>query len=224
LVGAEVAEARAHIADCSECAEFFDQDRALLDLYDKLRTETALREVREKVFDTLVAARWDPSGDQPTEKDPLGSSWKRTAAWSLGVPIALAEIGFGDFSADGPPELADGTMFVEDYLRRAVGQDHITTSDPDEIGRFLARELGMRLRPIQLNGLVVEGVEICLLEGRRGAMVVYKKNGAMISHYLVPRHGAQPREPALSMDCCGTTSETPVVTWSTRELKQALVR
>ena len=175
------------------------------------------------MFDTLAAARWAPSGDQRNEKDPLGSSWKRTAAWSLGVAVALAAIGFVDFSADAPPELADGTMFVEDYLRRAVGQDHITTSDPDEIARFLARELGMRLRPIQFEGLVLEGAEICLLEGRRGAMIVYKKNGAMISHYLVPREGAQPREPALSMDCCGATSEAPVVTWSTRQLEQALV-
>jgi anti-sigma factor RsiW len=223
LVGAEVAEARAHVADCSECAEFLDQDRALLDFYDKLRTETAPREVREKIFDTLAAARWDPRGDQRTEKDLLGSSRKRTAAWSFGVAIALAAIGFVDFSAATPPELADGTMFVEDYLRRAVGQDHITTSDPDEIGRFLTRELGMRLRPIQLEGLVLEGAEICLLEGRRGAMIVYRKNGAMISHYLVPREGAQLREPALSMDCCGATSKTPVVTWSTHQLEQALV-
>ena len=114
-------------------------------------------------------------------------------------------------------------MFFEDYLRRAVGQDHIVTSDPDEIGRFLARELGMQLRPIRLEGLELQGAEICLLEGRRGAMIIYKKNGASISHYLVPREGAQPREPALSMDCCGSTSETPVVTWSTRQLEQALV-
>ena len=54
-------------------------------------------------------------------------------------------------------------------------------------------------------------------------MIIYKKNGTLISHYLVPREGAQPRAPALSIDCCGSASETPVVTWSTRQLEQALV-
>ena len=112
---------------------------------------------------------------------------------------------------------------MEDYLRRAVGQDHITTSDPDEIARFLARELGIQLLPMQVPGLELEGAEICLLEGRRGAMIVYKQHGAAISHYVVPREGAQPREPALSMDCCEQTSGMPVVTWATRQLEQALV-
>ncbi len=223
LVGAQVAEARAHVADCPECAEFFDQDRALLEMYDRLRSETAPREVRERVFDTLAAARWDTRGSHGTAREPVGASWKRTAVWSLVLAGSLATIGVVEFRSDVPPELADGAMFVEDYLRRAVGQDHIVTSDPDEIGRFLARELGMQLRPIRLEGLELQGAEICLLEGRRGAMIIYKKNGASISHYLVPREGAQPREPALSMDCCGATSQTPVVTWSTRQVEQALV-
>ena len=192
-------------------------------MYDKLRTEFAPRAVRKKGFDTLAAARWEPSGDHPTEQESLGVSRRKVGGWSLVLAASLAAIAFVDFTPDAPSELAEGSMFVEDYLRRAVGQDHITTSDPDEIGRFLARELGMRLRPIELEGLALEGAEICLLEGRRGAMIVYKRNGASISHYLVPREDAQPRQPALSMDCCGTASETPVVTWATSQVEQALV-
>ena len=224
LLGDQVARARAHLDECPECAEFFEQDRALLEAYDRLRSDKAPREVREGVFDALAAARWDARAGHGIEKAPSGAtSWKRTAAWPLMIAAALAMITLADFASQVPAELAEGAMFVEDYLRRAVGQDHIATSDPDEIARFLARELGMQLRPIQVEGLELEGAEICLLEGRRGAMIVYKQHGASISHYIVPREGVQPREPALSMDCCGRTSDLPVVTWSTRQLEQALV-
>ena len=110
---------------------------------------------------------------------------------------------------------------MEDYLRRAVGQDHIETSDPDEVGRFLARELGMELGPILVEGLELESAEICLLEGRRGAMIVYKKDGASVAHYLVPREGTPARAPALTRR--DGSVDMPVVTWSSPAVEQALV-
>jgi len=53
LVGDEVAEARAHVEACPECAEYFDQDRVLLELYDRARGESApinLRRDQKKVI------------------------------------------------------------------------------------------------------------------------------------------------------------------------------
>ena len=114
LVGDQVAEARAHVADCPECAEFFDQDRALLEMYDKLRSEVAPRHVRERVFDALAAARWHTRASHGTESGPVGLSWKRTVAWSLVLVISLAAIGVVNFRSDAPPELGEGAMFVED--------------------------------------------------------------------------------------------------------------
>ena len=59
-------------------------------------------------------------------------------------------------------------------------------------------------------------------EGRRGAMIVYQKNGATISHYAVPRARAWVR--ALSnASGCPQGTESPVVTWASDDVKQALV-
>jgi len=115
-------------------------------------------------------------------------------------------------------------VFVEDYLRRAVGQDRIASSDPNEVRRWLAREFGMSMTPLQAAGLEVQGAEICLLEGRRGAMIVYRIGGAMVSHYLVPRDGTRPSEPVVSRRASRSGVVTPpIVIWSTAAVEQALV-
>ena len=43
LVGAQVAEARAHVANCPEGTEFFNEERALLEMYQMLLSEIAHR-------------------------------------------------------------------------------------------------------------------------------------------------------------------------------------
>jgi anti-sigma factor RsiW len=212
---------------CSACAEYFAQDRALLDTYAQLGQITAPLGVRQRVFDTLAQARLQEraSPGRPPADGIRPSAWLYRASWPL-MAATLAVLAWGwQGRAAGPPEGAQsGAVFVEDYLRRAVGEDHIVSSDPAEIQRFLARELGMKLGPIRAVGLELERAEICLLEGRRGAMIVYKKDGVTVSHYLVPRDDARPRDPRVS-DSKGEDEggALPVVTWSTPALEQALV-
>jgi hypothetical protein len=44
------------------------------------------------------------------------------------------------------------------------------------------------------------GAEICLIEGRRGAMIQYIEGGRKIYHYVIPQEGTKPRDPeAASM-------------------------
>jgi anti-sigma factor RsiW len=94
------------------------------------------------------------------------------------------------------------------------------------VTHFLTRELGVAMTPWDLDGFELEGAEICLLEGRRGAVIVYKSQGKVISHYLVPRVGFGARPPALSpRDRIGEwgAGSPAVVTWATDFTEQALV-
>lgn len=228
LAKKDVLEAREHIDGCPGCREYFDQDRILLDAYGRLGEGRAPLPVREKVFDALAQARWEElRGVPPTRSAPRATpGWMKRSGWGvlLAAAIALMMFGLPDSGPEGNGlgRIADeGAVFVEDYLRRAVGQDHIVTSDPDEVERFLARELGMKLDPIRVEGLELESAEICLLEGRRGAMIVYKKDGRVVAHYMVPREGTVPREPAVTRS--EVPGEMPVVTWSSPAVEQALV-
>jgi len=227
LARAEVLEARKHVDSCAACTEYFEQDRVLLDAYERLGHGRAPLDVREKVFDALAQARWEELGGEERAVQPESATpgWVRRSGWAVLLAAGIAVVTFGMPGAglyDGPIASGDdGAVFVEDYLRRAVGQDHIVTSDPDEVGRFLTRELGMQVGPIFAEGLELESAEICLLEGRRGAMVVYKKDGAAVAHYIVPREGTKPRAPALTGR--EGPGEMPVVTWSSPAVEQALV-
>ena len=148
---------------------------------------------------------------------PLAGATSLAAVAAIAVAVMLTDPSETPGPTDGPE------MFVEDYLRRAVGEDHIETNDPAEVRRFLVRELGLALGPIHFAGLDLSRAEICLLEGRRGAMIVYKIDGAEVSHYLVPRRRAEPRSPAVSTRSAGAGVGTPVVTWATPDVEQALV-
>ena len=250
LVGGDVAAARAHVRVCENCTAYFAQDRALLDLYDRARRTAAPLPVREHVFDALARARSSTvrsrsEGEQARSPTSFGASAdegdaragvesnaarRRLAGGRSGRPSAVAAAvaaivvtmahsrPVAHAAAEGPD------MFVQDYLRRAVGEDHIETDDPAEVTRFLQRELGLRLEPLRLSGLALTRVEICLLEGRRGAMITYEFEGAAVSHYIVPREGARVRPPALSQHPSGdNTAGMPVVTWATPRIEQALV-
>ncbi len=232
LVGDEVAAARKHVRDCRECDEYFAQDRALLDLYDRARRAPAPLTVRERVFDALARARWETQGDEHTQRsnpqlrstaEAVRHRLLRFGALPMAMAAVLALVLVGDFGPTRDGAEYDPDMFVEDYLRRAVGQDHIETSDPAEVVRFLQRELGLRIEPLRSAGLDLQRAEICLLEGRRGAMIVYKQNGTEVAHYLIPREDAEARVPALSGRTQLDPSDMPVVTWATPRVEQALV-
>jgi len=218
LARAEVLEAREHVDSCLDCREYFEQDRVLLDAYERLGQDRAPLAVREKVFDALARARWEELGGAARAR-MTRSGW--AALLAAGIAVVMFALPGTGLPGGSVGTKGDGAVFVEDYLRRAVGQDHIVTSDPDEVGRFLTRELGMQLGPIFAEGLELERAEICLLEGRRGAMIVYKVDGAAVAHYIVPREGTEPREPAVTGR--EGPGAMPVVTWSSTAVEQALV-
>lgn len=227
LAGEWVVEARLHVDRCPACRDYFEQDRALLEVYDRLRGIEAPPRVREKVFDVLAGERTGSSEPPSRARGGEGRSglprWSRFGAAGAIAAGALAAV----LLATDPPEAPGrgSAMFVEDYLRRAVSHDRITTSDPGEVRRFLARELGMSLSPLRIAGLELAGAEICLLEGRRGAMIRYRTGGEVVSHYIVPRQGGETRAPAVAEPSPGPRGGAgpAVVVWSGARVEQALV-
>ena len=221
---AEIA-ARAHVRGCPDCTRYFLQDRRLLESLDALRRRRAPLAVRDRVVAALASARTrdrmaEVSATSEGTAKVRSTPWTRRRVWAgalVGIPAA-AVLALQPMSPTESPESA----FAEDYLRRAVAADHLVTSDPAEVTRFLTRELGFHVAPLTAEGLRVERVEICLLDGQRGAMIVYRLDGREISHYVMPRAGARPRPVRVAEDGAHEMG-LPVVTWATTEAEQALV-
>ncbi len=200
LVEADVLKAREHVEACVACRDYFDQDRYLLDAYDRMRLEPAPRLMRERVFDALARERSRGLGLREPEAVEAAAHGHALGRRVLVVAAAAAGLIAGSsvlFLQNTVNPREEGELFVEGYLRRAVGEDR----------------------------LVVIGAEICLLDGRRGAMIQYREAERQISHYVVPREGTEEREPALlSSSSQGLPVGAPtVITWATHEIEQALV-
>lgn len=257
----QVLEARRHVERCDDCQDALALDRALQKRLRALGQAQAPAEVRERVFDAVarVRAGWpDGSGRAGARRPGLAPALGGLAAM---VMITVLGFGFGLFPGGlmdpapptarlegmrSAPGSAQASAFVEDFLRRAVQAEHIQTSDPGEVARFLTRELGipgymgLNLPPEDLD---LQGAEICIVDGVRGAVVVYKKGGRVLYHYLIPRPGAEPRAPAAlgmgaapdpspfegpgaggpNVGTSGGGTYPSVVTWASVGMEEALV-
>ena len=226
LAEAEVLEARRHVQGCAACESYFAQDRVLLEAFDRASQERAPQILRERVFDALARERSRSLGLTPTRPARrVRRRWVLIAAASV---VGLLAGGFAVSLRNVPEALSDGGLFTEDYLRRAVAVERIVSSDAAEISRFLTRELGRPIRPLVVAGLRVTSAEICLIEGRRGAMIQYVEEGQTISHYLIPREGTQRRDPEPSATFgsgsgSGGMVGPTLITWATPEVEQALL-
>ncbi len=244
LVEHQTEEARKHVAGCPACRSYLAQDQLLTDAYERIRTTKAPLALRERIYTTIARERERRregprkvrSAPRPRRPRPVpareerarfrrfGRSAPRPGTRTAAAAALVLVSGALLWQALPRPEPVSGASFVDDYLRRAVSQDRILSSDPNTVRQWLARELGMALRPLSVAGLEIESAEICLLEGRRGAMIVYRIGGTRVAHYLVPREEAKERPPTVSQPSGEPGSAAPpLVTWATGSVEQALV-
>jgi len=238
LASSAVLRARVHLKECRDCTEYFSQDAALLVAYDRLRQIRTPRPVRERVFDVLARERTGLPDLSPSPVGSGGSGPSRYWGWWMGaaaaalvvVAVVMGSGGVGGLAPGSSPETSGA--IVEDYLRRAVGADHVETTDPLEIQRFLAREIGVPMAGLKHPDLIPFRAEVCLLEGKRGAMIQYRTGvagvpgGEVISHYVIPLDGATPQGPRIveMAEDGGPDAMGPaVVTWSRTGGQEALI-
>lgn len=214
LAGERVVEARAHVASCAACRSFFDTDRALEPARETVLVQAPVT-LRDGVFDALAARR-----TLRRTRAGAATRWLQIGGVLLVGAVGGTALWFG---RSGPPPTGDdGSAFVDDYVRRAVSADRIDTADPAEVTRFLTRELGTALQPLRADGLTLLGAEICLIDGRRGALVRYRRGEQTITHYVVPGPGSAPRPPEQAR-AHAAAAGLAVVTWSNGAVVHALV-
>lgn len=224
LADGDVCHARAHVDSCEACRDYFAQDRDLLATFKRLGDECAPSGVRERIFTALAQERQSGLRPESPALRAIRSGWTWVAAAAVLV-IGFWMVGSGGPQGLQPAPARDSEAYIEDYMRRAVAQERIETSDPSAVTRFLTRELGMTVRPLEIEGFRLAGAETCLLSGRRGAMVIYERNGETLSHYVLPATSENSRPPTLVADPASEpgVGEPALVTWVDGTSEQALV-
>lgn len=179
-----VEAALAHADECESCSGFLDRDRRVAALVrDSMPRTEAPRELRERLYTALARERAGETGR---------SKWRGRGAWKVATALflgGLALAGAGRWLIGHGDARSPASAFAEDYLRRAVEQDVLVTSDRERVGAFFARELGISAQPPRLPGYEVKRAVICLMNGRRGGVVEYTSGGKSLSYYVLPDEG-----------------------------------
>lgn len=93
--------------------------------------------------------------------------------------------------------------------------------DVQAVSSFFMRELGVPIAPVSLASAPVSRAMICLIDGKRAALVEYEVEGFTLAHYRVPRvSGSRTRASASGMS---EENGVCVYRWVDERFQHALV-
>ena len=222
-------QVEAHIAGCEECRTYLALDPGLRRAYEALRAQRAPEALHNKVVGAVRALQ---GGELDASRpSPSNATVGGPPLWRYGLMLAAA--------GPGGPGLRPERRTRSGRLRRerlcdrlrapGYGWEHLATSDPVELSRFFRERLGVALEPLVFDGLELESGEVCILDGELGALILYKLDGRVLSHYLVPREGTSARPPLQRVLAADETlgmhdaAQVSMVTWASESVEQALV-
>jgi anti-sigma factor RsiW len=213
----EVIDAQAHLEACPACQQFMRDMRALGDATrDVAPREYAPAEVRRRLFTAIARAR--------TGAQDATSGRHRRVRWLAAAGLLLAGLA-GALTADRLLRHASTdpiTAIVEDHAK-TLGEFRIASGDPAEVTRWLAGQVHFAVYVPVLTGAELRGARLCVLDGRRGAVVEYDVDGVAVSYFVVP-YGAQPAGDATPGRFDHTRrSGYQVVSWREPGLVHAMV-
>lgn len=224
LADVDVVAAREHVRVCGKCRTHLEIDEYLGELRAGLVESAPRREVRERVFESVARARTSARAGNDGQTAPgtvREPSHRRRTALTIAFVAAVSAVPFVHDTAGDPARTSAANAFVEDYMRLAVREDHVVTTDPAVVRQFILRELGAHVEPLAEDGFAIAGAEVCLLDGHRGAVIRYQTELGMVTYYVIPVRGIEPRRPGIAERPGG--GRTNVVTWADRGMERALV-
>jgi anti-sigma factor RsiW len=213
----EVIEAQQHLEACSACQQFVRQMLALGDaIHDAAPREHAPVDVRGRLFGAIARAR---TGAQQSR-----SHRHRRAQWLAAAVVLVVSLA-GALTVNRVMRGARAdpiTAIAEDHAK-ALGQTHIASEDPAEITRWLAGQVHFAMHVPVLPEAKLRGARLCVLDGRRGAVVEYEVDGVAVSYFVVPDE-AEPAGHGVTARFDGTKrAGYHVVSWREPGLLHAMV-
>jgi hypothetical protein len=111
--------------------------------------------------------------------------------------------------------------YAQDFLSRAVEADVVEQPDERAVSAFFMRELGVSVTPVSLPDSPVNRAMICLIDGKRAAMVEYAMEGYTLAHYRVPQ--PEGRIPGGGAPSIAGENGVCVYRWADARFEHALV-
>jgi anti-sigma factor RsiW len=175
----DVIEAQQHLEACAACQQFVREMLALGDaINDAAVREPAPLDVRGRLFSAIARAR---TGAQPAPRRHVRAQWLAAAVVLL---VGLAGAITADRLLRDTP--ADPITAIAEDHAKALGEMHIASGDPAEITRWLAGQVHFAMHVPVFPDAKLRGARLCVMNGRRGAVVEYEVDGVVVSYFVVP--------------------------------------
>lgn len=146
---------------------------------------------------------------------------RRALGWAV-VAVGVIGAGVWTLTARSRTPVHELTAFAEDHVRALQGEA-LNTADPAAVETWLRARVPFAVHVPRLPGATLEGARLCLLGGRRGAVVHFRLEGEPVSFYVM----AEGTGGADQSDAAAFREETDagysVVAWRRDGLIYALV-
>jgi hypothetical protein len=120
----------------------------------------------------------------------------------------------------GPP---DALAALADDHMRAIGGDGLASADTAAVAEWLRARLPFAVHVPVIPDLELRGARLCLMDGRRGAVVEYRfATGEPVSYYVVPAPEGRPVAAGTDVRRASRAGYH-VVGWTEPGLQHALV-
>lgn len=210
----------AHLQSCPACRAYADEIQVWRQLGRRLRQPVvAPSEVRQRIFRELALARtqW-LRGDKKTHR-----RWPWMAALAAAI-LLLAVSGLWQLPRGSAPSSSDVASAVGEDHWRELHHEHIDSTDPAAVQRWLSARLPIPAQVMALQGGALQGARLCFLRGRLGAVLRYRVGASSVSYYVMP---ADTRGDDVNRERTALQKEVAqgynVVLWHERGLLHALV-
>lgn len=182
--GDEVAQARAHVAGCAACQEFFAaEERLKAFLKTRAQREKSSATLREQVLNRIALER---------EKSVGLSRWfgqmsRRSVTLALlGLLLIIAFMGsLWLKQRQGRIEAQPfASILIDDHTSNLSDSMEITSSDREAIQKWFRERVGLAFRlPVTSDPQLIGG-RLCYLQGRRGALILYQHPHSKVSLFI----------------------------------------
>jgi len=180
----EVSQARAHLASCEACREFFASEERLRALVKaRAPREIGSAALREKLLG-IIAEERSRSASSPGGR---GFLLRRPFVSALAALIVAAAAG-GIYLLQHRNQVSSQPLtviLIEDHLGNLSRSTEIAASDPVAVQKWFQERVGFSFRLPATSEPQLIGGRRCYLQGRKAALIWYRHPHSTVSLFVV---------------------------------------
>lgn len=178
-------DAQEHLQHCAECRAFVSEEEALKSFLKKrLARHGVPAHVRERI---LVQIREAQAQHGRARASALlkGTRVRAAVAMALGVLLVLLVgiVWHQSFDVDQPETVL--AELIDDHLRFKLGASVIDSSQVEQVEAWFSGKVEFPVRAPRFEQAELLGGRLCYVFGKKGAMLFYRKHGAVLAFYIL---------------------------------------